>query len=154
MENISEEELAFKKMELSPCLDGVTRISVLNTRKRKQLLDTWIMQHPETKKTWRAIETQGKEIIRCQSQIIVKKISATIRIQRTRPDQPAPLSRANSTRSDISDIDISIVPADAQQYQEDVQNMRNDTADELLLDPTIQMIETSEIYKCKFQKFL
>ena len=146
MENISEEELAIKKMGLNPWQDGVIKLSVFNTEKRKQLLDTWKLKHPETKKTWRTHSTQGDEMIRCQSQVVVKKISATIEIQRTEPDLPAPLNRTDSIRSDISDIDVSILPADAQQYQEDVQNMRNETADELLLDPTLQIIKMSEIY--------
>ena len=88
MENISEEELAIKKMGLNPWQDGVIKLSVLNTEKRKQLLDTWKLKHPETKKTWRTSSTQGDETIRCQSQVVIKKISATIEIQRTEPDQP------------------------------------------------------------------
>ena len=94
--------MAIKKMGLNPWQDGVIKLSVLNTEKRKQLLDTWKSKHPETKKTWRTNKTQGAETIRCQSQVNIKKISTTIEIQRnepTEPDEPTPLGRADSIRS-------------------------------------------------------
>ena len=67
MDNISEEDMALKKMGLNPWQDGVIKLSVFNTKERKQLLDTWKTKHPETKKTWRTTNTHEKEVLRCQS---------------------------------------------------------------------------------------
>ena len=46
MENISEKELAMKKMGLNPWQDGVIKLAVSNKEKRKQLWDMWRTKHP------------------------------------------------------------------------------------------------------------
>jgi len=51
-------------------------------------------------------------------------------------DEPATLERSNSIRSEISDIDVQIPPADARRIQEEVQEMRNRDDGEFILDPT------------------
>ena len=110
MTNISEKELAIKKMGLNPWQDGVIKLAVSNKEKRKQLWDTWKAKHPESKKTWRTDRPQGPDSLRCQAQVIIKRISASIPIQRNEPiepDEPAPMERADSIRSEISDIDTA-----------------------------------------------
>ena len=85
--------------------------------------------------------------------MVIKRISTTVTIQGDGPDEPsepAPLARADSVRSEISDIDMDITPADAQRFQDEVQDMRNRTVDEFILDPRLtnqtEIITISEMY--------
>ena len=137
---ISEKELSLKRMGLSSVQDGIIKLTVANKEKRKQLWDNWKTKHPESKKTWRTDRAQGSETLRCQAQVIVKKISANILEQTDstdeEPEEPAGLERSNSIRSEISDIDVHIPPADASRIEEEVQDMRERTYDSFTLDPT------------------
>ena len=72
MENISEEDVALKKMGLSPWQDGVIKLSVFNTKERKHLLESWKAKHPETKKSWGTVNTREEDVLRCQSHVIIK----------------------------------------------------------------------------------
>ena len=153
MENISEKELAMKKMGLNPWQDGVIKLAVSNKEKRKQLWDMWRTKHPESKKTWRTDRAQGPDTLRCQAQVTIKKISATIANPRDGPDEPASLERSSSIRSEISDIDTHIPPAEVKRIQEEVQEMRDRESGEIGSNPilnnqeeTQEAIILSEIY--------
>ena len=47
---ISDKELSLKRMGLSSIQNGITKLTVSNKEKRKQLWDNWKTKHPESKK--------------------------------------------------------------------------------------------------------
>ena len=137
--NISDKELSLKRMGLSPMQNGVTKLTVSYKEKRKQLWDNWKAKHPESQKTWRTDKIQSSDTLRCQAQVIVKRISANILEQTDSSNEeskePAGLERSNSIQSEISDIDVHIPPAEVRRIQEQVQDMRERADNSFTLDP-------------------
>ena len=104
--NISDKELALKKMALSQRQNEVVKLALSNKEERKQLWDRWKTKHPESRKIWRTDKTQSSRTLRCQVPLIIKRISATVQEQAASTeeenDEPAGLERTDSINSDIS----------------------------------------------------
>ena len=68
-------------MKLSQKQEGITNLTVSDEKERKQLWDEWKNKHPDSKKTWRTNKKQGPNTLRCQATVIIKKVSATVKIE-------------------------------------------------------------------------
>ena len=78
---MSDKELALKKMNLSQRRNGVIKLALSDKEKRKQLWDMWKTKHPESRKIWRTDKVQSSRTLRCQAPLIIKRISATVQVQ-------------------------------------------------------------------------
>ena len=90
---MSDKELALKKMNLSQRQNGVIKLALSDKEKRTQLWNRWKTKHPESRITWRTDKVQSSKTLRCQASLIIKKISATVQMQ------PAPVDEETMSQA-------------------------------------------------------
>ena len=90
-----------RKHETQPKKEGIINLTVTNEEERQKLWDKWKNKHPNSKKTWRTNRKQGPNTLRCQAPIIIKRVSATVKVE------PANSERSESIGFNNEDINPS-----------------------------------------------